>query len=81
MKSKWPILTMVVILWFKMASIENMLLDISVFSSYRILFVMSNPHLLGHGVQFYYYNWIYYMIIFVLKLGIKKNGDNKIVSG
>ena len=81
MNSKWPILVMVAIRWFKMASIENILLDISVFDSYRILFVMSNPHLLDHRVQFYYYNWMYYMIIFLLKLGIKKNGDNKIVSG
>ena len=58
---------MVAILWFKMASIENSLLDISVIGSYRILFYISNPHLFGHRVHFYYNNWIYNMIIFVIE--------------
>ena len=67
MNSKWPILTMVAILWFKMASIENILLDISVIGSYRILFYISNPHLFGHRVHFYYNNWNYIMIIFFIE--------------
>ena len=67
MNSKWPILTMVAILWFRMASIEIFYL-ISLIGSYRIVFYISNPHLFGHRVHFYYDNWIYNMIIFFIEI-------------